>query len=263
MSTHRDAELAAAALAERTDGTHHEVAIVMGSGWLPAADALGTPEFEFPAADLPGFNAPVVEGHGGTIRSVKVGDRHVLVFLGRTHFYENRDVRAVSHAVRTAAAAGVSTLVLTNGCGGLNPSWAPGTPVLISDHINLTSASPLEGAHFVDLTDLYSPRLRALVRGIDPNLDEGVYVQVTGPHYETPAEIRMIRTIGGDLVGMSTALEAIAARAAGMEVLGISLVTNQAAGMSGEPLDHAEVLAAGRNAATRMGQLLRDITGRM
>lgn len=235
----------------------------MGSGWLPAADALGTPEHEVPLAELPGFSAPAVQGHGGTVRSVRLGDKRLLIFLGRTHFYEGKGVAAVVHGVRTAAAAGVSTLVLTNGCGGLNPAWSPGTPVLISDHINMTATSPLEGAHFVDLTDLYSSRLRALCREADPSLDEGVYVQLPGPHYETPAEIGMVRAIGGDLVGMSTTLEAIAARAAGLEVLGISLVTNAAAGMTGEPLNHEEVLEAGRAAATRMGALLGDILPRI
>jgi purine-nucleoside phosphorylase len=135
--------------------------------------------------------------------------------------------------------------------------------VLISDHLNLTATSPIEGAHFVDLTDLYSARLRALCREVDPSLDEGVYVQLPGPHYETPAEIRMVRTLGGDLVGMSTTLEAIAAREAGLEVLGISLVTNAAAGMTGEPLDHEEVLEAGRAAAGRMGALLGEIVPRI
>jgi purine-nucleoside phosphorylase len=235
----------------------------MGSGWLPAADALGTPEHEVPLAELPGFSAPAVEGHGGTVRSVRLGDKRLLIFLGRTHFYEGKGVAAVVHGVRTAAAAGVKTLVLTNGCGGLDPAWSPGTPVLISDHINMTAASPLEGAHFVDLTDLYSSRLRALCKQADPSLDEGVYVQLPGPHYETPAEIGMVRAIGGDLVGMSTALEAIAARAAGLEILGISLVTNAAAGMTGEPLNHEEVLEAGRSAATRMGTLLGDVLPRI
>jgi purine-nucleoside phosphorylase len=185
------------------------------------------------------------------------------VFLSRTHFYEGRGVQAVVHPVRTAAAAGCRAIVLTNGCGGLDRTWTPGTPVLIRDHINLTARSPIEGAHFVDLTDLYSSRLRGLCREVDPSLDEGVYVQFPGPHYETPAEIEMVRRIGGDLVGMSTALEAIAAREAGLEVLGISLVTNLAAGISGEPLDHAEVLAAGRAAATRMGDLLTKVVPRI
>jgi purine-nucleoside phosphorylase len=194
---------------------------------------------------------------------VRAGDRQLLVFLSRTHFYEGKGVQAVVHPVRTAAAAGCRAIVLTNGCGGLDRARAPGTPVLIRDHINLTARSPIEGAHFVDLTDLYSSRLRGLCREVDPSLDEGVYVQFPGPHYETPAEIEMVRRIGGDLVGMSTALEAIAAREAGLEVLGISLVTNLAAGISGEPLDHAEVLETGRAAATRMGDLLTRIVPRI
>jgi purine-nucleoside phosphorylase len=194
---------------------------------------------------------------------VRSGDQQLLVFLSRTHYYEGKGVAAVVHPVRTAAAAGCRAIVLTNGCGGLNEAWSPGTPVLIRDHINLTARSPVEGAHFVDLTDLYSSRLRAMCREVEPSLDEGVYVQFPGPHYETPAEIEMVRRIGGDLVGMSTTLEAIAAREAGMEVLGISLVTNLAAGISGEPLDHAEVLEAGRAAASRMGDLLTRIVPRL
>ena len=194
---------------------------------------------------------------------MQVGERRALVFLGRTHFYEGKGVAAVVHGVRTAAAAGVRTVVLTNGCGGLDPRWTPGTPVLISDHINLTATSPIEGANFVDLTDLYSSRLRALCREVDPSLDEGVYVQFPGPHYETPAEIGMVRAIGGTLVGMSTTLEAIAAREAGLEVLGLSLVTNLAAGISGEPLNHEEVLEAGKAAASRMGALLADVIPRI
>jgi purine-nucleoside phosphorylase len=254
---------AAAVLAEKTGVASHDVALVMGSGWLPAVDAFGEPTAELTTTDLPGFAPPAVPGHAGRIRSVRAGDKNLLVFLGRTHFYEGRGVAAVVHGVRTAAAAGCRTIVLTNGCGGLDESWQPGTPVLISDHINLTATSPIEGANFVDLTDLYSSRLRALCKEIEPGLDEGVYVQFTGPHYETPAEIRMVRAIGGDLVGMSTVLEAIAAREAGMEVLGISLVTNLAAGITGEPLNHAEVLEAGRAAASRMGELLGAIVPRV
>ncbi len=257
----------AAAAAERlrdlTGVETHDTALVLGSGWLPAADALGETTAELLTTDLPGFAPPAVEGHSGKIRSVRAGDRRLLVFLGRTHFYEGRGVAAVVHGVRTAAAAGCRTVVLTNGCGGLDESWAPGTPVLIRDHINLTATSPIEGAHFVDLTDLYSPRLRDLCRDVDPSLDEGVYVQFPGPHYETPAEIGMVRAIGGNLVGMSTTLEAIAAREAGMEVLGISLVTNLAAGITGQPLDHEEVLAAGQAAATRMGKLLGQVVPRI
>ena len=254
---------AAAVLAEKTGVATHDVALVMGSGWLPAADALGETVAELSTTDVPGFAPPAVAGHAGKIRSVRAGDRNLLVFLGRTHFYEGLGVRSVVHGVRTAAAAGCRVAVLTNGCGGLKESWQPGTPVLISDHINLTATSPIEGANFVDLTDLYSSRLRALCREVDAGLDEGVYVQFPGPHYETPAEIAMVRAIGGDLVGMSTVLEAIAAREAGMEVLGISLVTNLAAGITGEPLNHEEVLEAGRSAATRMGALLGEIVPRV
>jgi len=250
---------AADLLREKTGVETHDVLLVLGSGWLPAVDALGEALAELSSTDLPGFAPPAVAGHAGKVRSVRSGDKHLLVLLGRTHYYEGLGVRPVVHGVRTAAASGCRIAVLTNGCGGLRESWQPGTPVLISDHINLTAASPIEGANFVDLTDLYSSRLRALCRQVDPTLDEGVYVQFPGPHYETPAEIRMVRTIGGDLVGMSTVLEAIAAREAGLEVLGISLVTNLAAGITGEPLDHAEVLEAGNAAATRMGRLLGSI----
>jgi purine-nucleoside phosphorylase len=167
------------------------------------------------------------------------------------------------HGVRTAAAAGARVVVLTNGCGGLNPSWTPGTPVLIRDHINLTATSPLEGATFVDLTDLYSARLRAIAREVDPALPEGVYAQFRGPHYETPAEVAMAGRMGADLVGMSTTLEAIAARHAGLEVLGLSLVTNHAAGISGEPLSHDEVIVAGRAAGPRISRLLAAIVWRI
>ncbi|AXE22676.1 purine-nucleoside phosphorylase [Streptomyces globosus] len=260
---HAAADAAAARLRELTGAETHDVALVMGSGWAPAAEALGTPESEFPVTELPGFPPPAVEGHGGKIRSYKIGDKRALVFLGRTHFYEGLGVAAVAHGVRTAVAAGCKTVVLTNGCGGLREGMAPGQPVLISDHLNLTAASPIVGANFVDLTDLYSPALRAMCKEIDPTLEEGVYAQFPGPHYETPAEINMVRVLGADLVGMSTVLEAIAAREAGAEVLGISLVTNLAAGLSGEPLNHEEVLQAGRDSAARMGKLLTQVLARI
>lgn len=255
----QEAAEAADRLRELTGVEQHDIALVMGSGWLPAVDALGQATAELSTTDLPGFAVATVAGHAGRIRSVRSGDRNLLVFLGRTHFYEGRGVRSVVHGVRMSAAAGCRVAVLTNGCGGLRETWQPGTPVLIRDHINLTATSPIEGANFLDLTDLYSSRLRALCKEVDPSLDEGVYAQFPGPHYETPAEINMVRVLGADLVGMSTALEAIAAREAGMEVLGISLVTNQAAGMTGEPLNHEEVLEAGRAAATRIGELLGAI----
>lgn len=254
---------AAERLAELTGIEHHDIALVLGSGWLPAVDALGEATAEIDTTDLPGFSAAAVVGHSGKIRSVRSGDKNLLVFLSRTHFYEGKGVAAVVHPIRTAAAAGCSTIVLTNGCGGLKQGWQPGQPVLISDHINLTGTSPIVGANFVDLTDLYSPRLRAMCQEIDPGLDEGVYVQFPGPHYETPAEVRMAGIMGGHLVGMSTTLEAIAAREAGMEILGISLVTNLAAGLSGEPLNHEEVLEAGKAAASRMGGLLSQVVAKI
>ena len=259
------ARAAAAVIADRTGVERHDVALVLGSGWRETGDRVGDTLAEIDNTDVPGFAKVSVAGHSGSMRSVAIGDtgRRVLVFGTRTHFYEGRGVRAVVHAVRTAAAAGCSTIVLTNGCGGLREEWHPGTPVLISDHINLTAVSPLEGATFVDLTDLYSPRLRAIAREVDPELDEGVYVQFRGPQYETPAEVRMAKAAGGDLVGMSTTLEAIAARHAGLEVLGISLVTNPAAGISMTPLSHDEVLEAGEAASGRCGRLLAEIIGRI
>ncbi|MGI8697788.1 MAG: purine-nucleoside phosphorylase [Mycobacteriales bacterium] len=254
---------AAAALAAATGVDRHDVAVVLGSGWVPAADALGRPAAELAVTDLPGFLPPAVAGHAGRVRSVEVSGRRVLVLLGRTHLYEGRGVEAVVHGVRTAVAAGCRTVVLTNAAGGLRPGLSVGQPVLIADHLNLTGRSPLVGPEFVDLTDLYAARLRGLAREVDPSLEEGVYAALPGPHYETPAEIRMLHTLGADLVGMSTALEAIAARAAGAEILAVSLVTNLAAGLTGAPLDHAEVLAAGAAAAGRMGGLLAEVIRRL
>jgi purine-nucleoside phosphorylase len=259
-------ELAAAAAdrwAQMSGAARHDVAVVMGSGWVPAADALGPAEVEAPVTELPGFLPPAVAGHAGRIRSLQVGGQRVMVLLGRTHLYEGCGVETVVHGVRTAAAAGCRTVVLTNAAGGVREGLAVGQPVLVSDHLNLTARSPLTGARFVDLVDLYSARLRALVREIDPSLEEGVYAALPGPHYETVAEIRMLRTLGADLVGMSTALEAIAARAEGMEVLAVSLVTNLAAGMTGQPLDHAEVLEAGAASAAGVGELLAQAVGRL
>nr|WP_274606051.1 purine-nucleoside phosphorylase [Kocuria sp. KRD140] len=258
------ARRAADVLRERTGVQRHRIALTLGSGWGGAADLIGETEHEIPATEIPGFSAPALQGHGGTLRSIRLtnGD-HALVIGARTHFYEGKGVRAVAHGVRTAAAAGAEIMILTNGCGGLNPAWAPGTPVLIRDHINLTAHSPLEGATFVDLTDLYSRRMRDIAHQVDPGLDEGVYAQFTGPHYETPAEVRMAKVLGADLVGMSTALEAIAARHAGLEVLGMSLVTNLAAGISDEPLSHEEVLEAGQAAGPRISRLLADVVAKL
>jgi purine-nucleoside phosphorylase len=254
---------AARAIADRTGVDEHNVAVILGSGWAPAAAQLGDPVAVVPMAELPGFVAPTAQGHGGQVLSLHVGDNRVLVFVGRIHAYEGHDLRDVVHPVRAACAAGVHTLVLTNAAGGLRDDHTVGQPVLISDHLNLTARSPLVGAQFVDLTDAYSPRLRRLAREIEPSLAEGVYAALPGPHYETPAEIRMLRTLGADLVGMSTVHETIAARAAGAAVLAVSLVTNLAAGMTGQPLSHDEVLEAGRQSATRMGSLLGSVIARV
>lgn len=254
------ARAAATALRERFGVDRLDLALVLGSGWSAAADDLGEPVGAVELAELPGFSAPVVAGHGGQLRVVRTPNgKTAAILTGRTHYYENRDPQAVAHGVRTVAAAGAQTLVLTNGCGSLRREWGPGTPVLIADHLNLTGATPLRGATFVDLSEAYSSRLRELARQVDPSLPEGVYVQFGGPQYETPAEVRMAGVLGGDLVGMSTTLETIAARAAGLEVLGISLATNLAAGISPEPLDHAEVIAAGKEAAPRLATLLRGL----
>ncbi|CDO10003.1 purine-nucleoside phosphorylase [Mycolicibacterium cosmeticum] len=257
------ADTAAQAIRDRTGVEAHDVAVVLGSGWAPAVEALGAPSATIPMAELPGFTPPTAAGHGGRVLSIPVGARHALVLVGRIHAYEGHDLRHVVHPVRTACAAGAGTVVLTNAAGGLRAEYRVGEPVLISDHLNLTARSPLVGAQFVDLVDAYAPRLRALAREIDPTLTEGVYAGLPGPHYETPAEIRMLRTLGADLVGMSTVHETIAARAAGAQVLGVSLVTNLAAGMTGQPLSHAEVLEAGRQSATRMGALLAAVIGRL
>ncbi|MFF4773039.1 purine-nucleoside phosphorylase [Microtetraspora fusca] len=256
---------AAATLKNLTGIGSFDVALVMGSGWVPAADAIGETVTEFPVTKLPGFAPPAVAGHAGTIRAVRTtSGKNALILLGRTHLYEGRGVEPVVHGVRTAVAAGVGTVVLTNAAGGLRPETQNvGDPVLISDHINLTGANPITGATFIDLTSVYAPRLRDLAREVDPSLAEGVYVAFRGPTYETPAEIRMLRTLGGDLVGMSTVLEAVAAREAGAEVLGISLVTNPGAGLVGEPLNHEEVLEVGRATAARMGVLLAKVVDKL
>lgn len=254
---------AAAALAARTGVERHDVAVVLGSGWRPAADAIGDADIVLRADELPGFPEPTVSGHGGELRSLRVGTTRVLVALGRVHAYEGHDLAAVVHGVRTAVLAGCRTVVLTNAAGGLGEGQTIGQPVLIADHINLTGRSPLTGPapdaalgpRFPDLSDVYSTRLRALARSLDPTLVEGVYAGVNGPQYETPAEIRMLQVLGAQLVGMSTVHEATAAVHLGAEVLGISLVTNLAAGL-GDALDHDDVLAVAGESAGRMGDLL-------
>ena len=256
------AKQAADAIRSRFGIATIDLALVLGSGWAQASEGLGEPLDECPLDELPGFAAPVVAGHGGALRLVRTPSGSLAtIFTGRTHLYEGRGVAAVVHGVRTAAAVGATRLVLTNGCGGIG--HAPGTPVLIADHINLTGATPLVGPRFIDLTEVYSTRLRGLSKRVDPSLEEGVYCQFHGPSYETPAEVRMAAAIGGTLVGMSTALEAIAAREAGLQVLGISLVTNAAAGIAAQPLSHAEVVEAGVTAQPRLRALLDGLLERL
>ncbi len=258
------ARRSAALLAEQSGQDRHDLAIVLGSGWAPAADGLGTASFELPVAALGGFPRPTVAGHTGTVRSLELAGLRVLVFLGRVHLYEGHSPATVVHGVRTAVAAGCTTVVLTNAAGGLRVENPVGRPLLISDHLNLTAMSPLNGApppqgynpRFVDLTDLYSARLRSIALRVDPSLGQGVYAGLSGPHYETPAEVAMLQGLGADLVGMSTVLEAIAARHLGAEVLGLSLVTNLAAGLGHGGVEHAQVVAAGAAAAPSVGSLL-------
>ena len=264
---------AAAAIADRTGVERHDVVVVLGSGWTPAADRFGTVTCEVPVSELPGFPAVGVAGHAGTLRSVEAeGGARILALMGRVHAYEGHDLSTVVHGVRAAVRAGCHTVVLTNAAGGLRAGMRVGQPVLISDHVNLTGRSPLTGpaapdelglARFVDMTEAYSRRLRDLARQVDPSLEEGVYAGLPGPQYETPAEIRMLQTMGVDLVGMSTVHEVIAARHLGAEVLGLSLVTNPAAGLGTQDLDHAEVLEAGRAAAESMGDLLAQVVARL
>lgn len=261
------AAASAARLAELTGRPGHDIAVILGSGWAPAADALGTATTQVDMAELGGFPEPTVPGHLAAVRSLDIGRHAALVFLGRAHLYEGHSPDTVVHGVRTAVAAGCQVIVLTNAAGGIQDGLRPGQPVLISDQLNLTGRSPLAGppppdgypSRFTDLTDLYSARLREKARAVAPKLTEAVYAGLPGPHYETPAEIRMLCGCGAGLVGMSTVLEAIAARHLGAQVLGMSLVTNIAAGLSAQPLDHGEVVAEGQRASARLGSLLASI----
>ncbi len=258
---------AAAVVRDETGKASHDIAIVLGSGWASATDRIGTVDAEIELSTIPGFPAPAVAGHRNQLRSLSVEGVDVLVFGGRAHLYEGHEPATVVHGVRTAAAAGCSTLILTNAAGCLREEWPVGTLVLIEDHLNLSGASPMAGpppppdmpGRFSDMTDAYSPRLREIAHAVDGNLVDGVYAGLLGGNYETPAEIRMLRTLGADTVGMSTVLEAIAARHLGLEILGISLATNLAAGLSPAPLDHAEVLEAAAEAETRVVELIRGV----
>ncbi len=252
-------------------GARPQAAVVLGSGWQAAADAIGTAVTDVDLGEIPGFVAPTALGHGSTVRRIDLpledgSTRTVAVFLGRAHLYEGHPPAVVSHAVRSIAAAGAELVVLTNAAGTLRDDRPVGRPVLISDHINATALSPLTGplpppphqGRFVDLTDLYSTRLRELARSVEPDLVDAVYVGLPGPHFETPAEIRGYRSLGAEVLGFSTVLEAIAARHVGLEILGISLVTNLCAGMQ-PVVDDQEVLRVGRDSASDLGLLIRGV----
>jgi purine-nucleoside phosphorylase len=267
----RLAEHAATVLAEKTGVDRHDVAVVLGSGWGPALEELGDAKAELPITEIPGFPAPTAVGHTGSMRSLDASGRRVLALSGRVHLYEGHAPSTVVHGVRTAVAAGCGTVILTNACGGIRAGLQVGEPVLISDHINYTGLSPLTGppppepyaSRFTDLTNGYSPRLRSLVHAIEPSIQEGVYMGFHGPEYETPSEVRMAQTLGADLVGMSTVLEAIAVRHLGAELLGISLVSNLAAGLSEKPITGDHVVEVAGASAGRIGQLLRATIDRL
>lgn len=257
----RRAERTASRIRDRLG--EHAVAVVLGSGWSDVTDHLGRVEGSIPIEDLDGVPSPGAAGHGRSVVSLEVDGVPTLVLTGRVHLYEGHGPGAVVHVVRAAVLAGCRAVCLTNAAGSLRADLGVGTPVVISDHLNLTGTSPLVGAEppgaagnrFVDLGRLYSPRLRAAA---GPGRVEGVYAGLIGPHYETPAEIRMLATMGADLVGMSTVLEAIAAHHLGAEVFGVSLVTNPAAGL-GDGIDHGSVLAAGSAAVGDLAGMLRRV----
>ncbi|MEA2435315.1 MAG: purine-nucleoside phosphorylase [Actinomycetota bacterium] len=246
-----------------------DVAVALGSGLSGLAASLvgGTP---IPYSELDGFPVSAVEGHQGALYTGEIGSSKVLLFAGRVHLYEGYDAKTVTRWVRDAIDAGCQTIVLTNAAGGIRDDLDVGAPCLISDHINLTGTNPLIGPNddslgprFPDMTDAYSPALRKLAREVDPGLKEGVYAGFIGPSYETPAEVQMAKAMGADLVGMSTVLEAIAARHRGAQVLGISVVTNMAAGISKTPLSHDEVATSAKAAAARLEKLLSGVLERL
>ena len=243
------------------------VAIVLGSGLSEVARSL-IPTEPIPYSEIEGLPAPTAGSHEGALYAGDLDGVETLAFAGRLHLYEGHQVSTVVRTVRVAAEAGCDTIVLTNAAGGIAPNIEVGGLALISDHLNLTGTNPLLGhtdadTRFLDLTEVYDAHLRALARSVDPTLEEGVYAGLVGPVYETPAEVRMLRAMGADLVGMSTVLEAIEARRLGLRVLGLSLVTNAAAGLSAKTLEHAEVSAAGRAASARLAELLRGVISRL
>lgn len=257
---------AAVVISARTGVDRHDAAIVLGSGLSEYARHLEN-AIEIPYEDIPGFAVPQVVGHGGTLLSVPVGSRHLLILAGRVHAYEGWSMSEVVFGVRAAVSTGARNIMLTNAAGGVSDELRPGDLVMISDHLNLTGKSPLTGPNddrigprFPDMSEVYSHHLRAELTQIFEDLEiparEGIYAWFSGPAYETPAEVRMARTLGADLVGMSTVPEAIAARHMGANIVAVSLVTNLAAGISSEPLSHDEVTATAARAATKFSAIL-------
>lgn len=255
----------AAAVRARTDLVPR-IGIVLGSGLGGLAAALAAP-LAIPFSDLPGWPAASAPGHAGRLLLGHLAGVPVVMLQGRLHVYEGHAAGLVVQPVLLMGRLGARTILLTNAAGGINAAWPAGTLMAIADHLNLTGLNPLVGPNaellgprFPDLTDAWSPRLRALLHdaaaGVDVDLEEGVYAGLLGPNYETPAEVRMLRALGADAVGMSTVLEAIAARWAGLELAGVSLVTNPGAGVTGMPLSHEEVLAAANEAGPRFERLV-------
>lgn len=243
------------------------VGIVLGSGLGGLAEALDDP-VTFPFADLPGWPAATAPGHAGRLLLGRLDGVPVVLLQGRFHVYEGNHPGLVVQPVLLMGRLGARTIVLTNAAGGVNETYSAGTLMVIADHLNLTGETPLLGPNaddlgprFPDMTEVWTAalrrRLHAAASAEAVELGEGVYAGLLGPAYETPAEVRMLRGLGADAVGMSTVLEAIAARWAGLEVCGVSLVTNPGAGMTGEPLSHEEVLAAATEAGPRLGRVLR------
>lgn len=264
------AQAAAHEIARRTGVARHDAFVILGSGFAAAADWLGDATASVPFSELPGFPRGLNAMHVQTIRSVNVGGLEVLVLLGRAHLYEGFSAGEVVHGVRAAALSGCRTAIINNICGSLRPEWTAGQQVLIKDHINFSGRSPLVGppppaphkGWFQDLTEAYSVRLRALAQEIQPGLPEGIYGGWLGPQFETPAEIRMMRTLGCDLVGMSTVMEVIAARHMGLETLALSVVGNLAAGL-GPKLDSPEVQIEATRAVPPLGDLLLRLLERL
>jgi purine-nucleoside phosphorylase len=248
-------------------GFRPKAALVLGSGLGGFADACEK-LFEVPYAEVPGLPESKVPGHAGQYVGAELGGVPLLLAMGRVHYYEGHTARQVAAHVRLMASLGPDVLVLTNAAGTLNAEFAPGGWMMLSDHLNLTAVSPLAGApNFFDMSEVYDRGLRGLFRGLAAesglHLHEGVYACVPGPQYETPAEVRMLRTLGADAVGMSTVFEAIQARALGLKVAAFSCLTNWAAGVTDQPLSHDEVMATGRDAAAVLSRLLEAALGKM